>query len=151
MASDIQTAFEVLRASVTEGRPENVRYRQNELYSLHSALRENPELICDAIAKDYAGSREKAETEFYLAMDAVRISYEKLDFDKALEVEYSVKFGKDNTKRRAALGLVHIRPTRHSRFYSVITPLVAALEAGNCIFVEVRCTSWQRSIFTNAQ
>ncbi|KAE9381054.1 aldehyde dehydrogenase-like protein PutA [Stipitochalara longipes BDJ] len=141
MAPDIHNAFEVLRGSVTEGRAENVRYRQNELYSLHSALRENAEIICEAIAKDYASSRAKAETEFFLTMDAVRISYEKLDFDKSLEDEYSVKFGKDNSKRRAAFGLVHIRPATHSRFYSVVTPLVAALEAGNCIVVELNQSS----------
>ena len=82
MPSDIDTAFEVLQSSVTEGRAENVRHRQNELYSLHSALRENSERICNAIVKDFAGSRERAETEFFLTMDAVRISYEKLDFDK---------------------------------------------------------------------
>jgi len=138
MASDFQTAFEVLRGSVTEGRAENVRYRQNELYSLHLVLRENAEPICEAITKDYAGPTVKAETEFFLAMDAVRISYERLDFDKSMAEEYFVKFGKDNRERRASLGLVAIRPLKHNRFYSVITPLVAALQAGNCVIVEVR-------------
>lgn len=137
MASDFHTAFEVLRGSVIEGRAENVRYRQNELYSLHSVLRENAEVICKAIAEDYAGSSSKAEMEFFLTMDAVRISFEKLDFDKAMVEEYSVKFGKDNSERRGALGLVAIRSSRHSRFYSVMAPLVAALEAGNCVIVEV--------------
>jgi acyl-CoA reductase-like NAD-dependent aldehyde dehydrogenase len=138
MDSDLHTALEVLRGSVTEGRAENVRYRQNELYSLHSALRENVDRICEAIAKDYAGSSTKAEREFFMAMDAVRISYENLNFVRSMVEEYSVKFEKDNTGRRAALGLVAIQPSRHSRFYSVLSPLVAALEAGNCIIVEVR-------------
>jgi hypothetical protein len=115
-----------------------MRYRQNELYSLHLVLRENAEPICEAITKDHAGPTVKAETEFFLAMDAVRISYERLDFDKSMAEEYFVKFGKDNRERRAALGLVAIRPSRHNRFYSVITPLVAALQAGNCVIVEVR-------------
>jgi acyl-CoA reductase-like NAD-dependent aldehyde dehydrogenase len=138
MTSDVNTALETLRASVVEGRAENVRYRQNELYSLHCVLRENVDQLCEAIAKDYAGSSMKAETEFFLTMNAVRTSYENLDFDKSITEEYSVKFKKDNSERRAALGLVAIRPTRHTRFYSVITPLVAALEAGNCVIVEVR-------------
>jgi acyl-CoA reductase-like NAD-dependent aldehyde dehydrogenase len=141
MASDFDTALETLRASVTEGRAENIRYRQNELYSLHSALRENVNQLCEAIAKDYAGSPMKAETEFFLTMDAVRISYKNLDFDKSITEEYSVKFRKGNSERRAALGLVAIRPTRHSRLYSVVTPLVTALEAGNCVIVEVRYMS----------
>jgi acyl-CoA reductase-like NAD-dependent aldehyde dehydrogenase len=137
MASDFSTAFEALQGSVTEGRAENVRYRQNELYSLHSALRENAELICEAIVNDSAGSPENAETQFFLTMDAVRKSYEKLDFGKSMEDEYSVKFGEDNSERRVALGLVAIRPLTHSRFYSVISPLVVVLEAGNCVIVEV--------------
>jgi acyl-CoA reductase-like NAD-dependent aldehyde dehydrogenase len=138
MASDFHTAFEVLRGSATEGRAENVRYRQNELYSLHSTLRENAKPIYEAIIKDYPGSTLTVETEFFMAMDAVRISYEKLDFDRSMSEEYSVKFGKDNRERRSAQGLVAVRPSRHSRFYSVVTPLVAALEAGSCIIVEVR-------------
>lgn len=141
MGSDFETTLKNLRSSVAEGRAENVRYRQNELYSLHSALRENAELLCEAIAKDYAGSPTKAETEFFLTMDAARGAYERLDFDKSLKEEYSVKFGKDNSERRAALGLVAIRPSTHSRFYSTVTPLVAALEAGNCVIIEVSNTT----------
>lgn len=137
MGSDLHTALEVLHASVIEGRAENVRYRQNELYSLHSALRENADGICEAIAKEYAESSAKGETEFFMAIDAVRISYENLDFDRALAEEYSVKHGKDNTGRRAPLGLVAIRPSRHSRLYSILSLLAAALEAGNCILIEV--------------
>ncbi|PMD19586.1 hypothetical protein NA56DRAFT_680077 [Hyaloscypha hepaticicola] len=124
MGSDFETAFKTLRSSVAEGRAEN-------------HLRENAELLCEAIAKDYAGSPIKAETEFFLTMDAARGAYERLDFDKSLKEEYSVKFGKDNSERRAALGLVAIRPSTHSRFYSTVTPLVAALEAGNCVIIEL--------------
>jgi acyl-CoA reductase-like NAD-dependent aldehyde dehydrogenase len=142
MASDFGTALKTLCSSVAEGRAENVRYRQNELYSLHSALTENAELICESIARDYAGSPTKAEMEFFLAMNAARGAYERLDFDKSLKGEYSVNFGKDNIERRAALGLVAIRPTTHSRFYSAVTPLVAALEAGNCVIIDVGNTTF---------
>jgi hypothetical protein len=153
MTSDLKTAIETLRVAVADGRAGSVRYRQNEFHKLHAALRENADPICEAIAKDSASSTVKAETEFFLTMDTVRKSYESLDIDKSLKDEYSVKYGKDNVGRRAALGLVAIRPSRHSRFYSVINPLVAALEAGNCVILEVggpypSClgdflTSWQ--------
>jgi acyl-CoA reductase-like NAD-dependent aldehyde dehydrogenase len=137
MAPDLKTAVETLRAVVIDSRAGNLRYRQNELFSLHAALRENADAICEAISKDASSSTTKAQTEFFLALDALRKSYESLDFDKSLKEEYSIKYGKDNVERRASLGLVAIKPSGYSRFYSVITPLVAALEAGNCVILEV--------------
>ncbi len=141
MAFELKTAVEMLHAAVIDSRAGNVRYRQNELYSLHATLRENADAIGEAIAKDAKSSTTKAQTEFFLAMDAIRKSYESLDFDTLLKEEYSIKYGKDNAGKRVALGLVAIRPSNHDRFYSVITPLVAAIEGGNCVVLEVRDTN----------
>ena len=137
MTTEFHTAFQRLQQAGKDGRTENVRYRQNELYALHSALRENLEIIQEAITEDYAGSREKAETEVFLVLDAVQKSYDSLDFEKSLEHEYLVKFGKNNTERRAPTGLVTIWPSKHSRFYSVMVALAAAIEAENCVVVVV--------------
>jgi acyl-CoA reductase-like NAD-dependent aldehyde dehydrogenase len=137
MSTDIQTSIAILRASVTEGRAENVRYRQNQLHALHAALRTAADAVCQAIAEDEAAETAEVETEFYLAVDALKQAYASLDFEKCLENEYLVANGKDNVERRVALGFVAIRPLRHSRFYSVLTSLVAALSAGNCVLLEV--------------
>jgi acyl-CoA reductase-like NAD-dependent aldehyde dehydrogenase len=136
--SILDFSIERLRASITEGRPESVRFRQNEFQRLHAALRENSASICDAISKDESCSTADSEKEFYLTMDALRTFYETLDFDHLLKQEYLVKEGKDNRNRRVGLGLVAIRPSSHSQFYSVLVPLGAAIAAGNCVILEVR-------------
>lgn len=136
--------MERLRAAVIDGRTANVRYRQNELLSLHSILRENADQICAAIAKDASDgafslseSNSEADIEYYLAMDATRQFYQALDFKHALKEEYLIASGLDNPSWRVGKGLVVIKPTEHTRFYSVICPLAAAIAAGNCVYVQV--------------
>ena len=136
-AGELQAGLNTLKATVVDGRTENVRWRQNEIQNLHAALRENMDTICHAISKDSSSSTADAEKEFFLTIDAIRHSYKTLDFDRLLKEEYSVKNGKDNLDRRVGLGLVTIRPTMHTRFYSIVTPLVAAIAAGNCVVLEV--------------
>lgn len=135
----LEVGMETLLAAVTDGRTENVRYRQNELYSLFKGLKEKSNEIRLAISQTASsGSNTKsAETEFFLGMDAIRQAYEGLDFDRSLKDEYLVTKGTDNSKRRVGLGIVVIRPTEHSRFYSIISPLASAISAGNCVLVEV--------------
>jgi acyl-CoA reductase-like NAD-dependent aldehyde dehydrogenase len=136
-SSTLNVDIERLRASAIEGRPESIRFRQNEFQRLHVVLRESSAKICDAIAETESCSTADAEKEFYLTMDALRTFYETLDFDQLLKEEYLVKEGKDNRKRRVGVGLVTIRPSSHSLFYSVLVPLGAAIAAGNCVLLEV--------------
>lgn len=131
-------AVERLRDSVTDGRTENIRYRQNQLQSLHAALRSEADALCGALAQDARASSAEVETEFYLTMDAVRHFYDALDFDAEHKQEYlPVTEGRDNATRRVGVGLVVIRPTTHTRLYSIVTPLAAAISAGNCVILEV--------------
>ncbi|KAK8067053.1 hypothetical protein PG997_013800 [Apiospora hydei] len=136
-------AIERLQDAVTDGRAENIRYRQNQLQSLHASLREEAGSICSALAKDAQSSAAEVETEYYLAMDAVRHFYDSLNFAEEHEKEYAVTHGKDNATRRLGAGLVVIRPTSHTRFYSIVTPLAAAISAGNCVIVELQDTLLQ--------
>lgn len=129
--------IELVQSSVVDGRAENGRYRQDQLQSLHKKLREEAGEICSALLADAKSSIAEAETEYYLTMDAVRNFYDSLDFKKDLEDEYLVAHGKDNADRRVGAGLVVIRPTTHTRFYSIVTPLAAAIAAGNCVILEV--------------
>lgn len=137
MASQ-QAAIDRLQMAVIDGRTENIRYRQDQLQALHAALRNEAGAICNALAKDSQTSSAEVETEYYLAMDTVRHWYETLDFPEEHKKEYApVVEGKDNATRRVGVGLVIIRPTSHTRLYSIIAPLAAAMSAGNCIAVEV--------------
>lgn len=71
-------------------------------------------------------------------MDVLRQSYDSLDFEKELKEEYSITNGDDNLSRRVGVGIVLIRPTSHTRLYSVVAPVCAAIAAGNCVLLEVR-------------
>ncbi|KAK7955005.1 hypothetical protein PG988_015699 [Apiospora saccharicola] len=142
-SSDTTLAIERLQDAVTDGRAENIRYRQNQLQSLHASLREEAGSICAALAKDAQSSSAEVEAEYYLVMDAVRHFYDSLNFNEEHEKEYAVTHGKDNATRRLGAGLVVIRPTSHTRFYSIVTPLAAAISAGNCVIVELQDTLLQ--------
>jgi len=137
MASPHEQAFERLQGAVVDGRTENIRFRQNQLQSLHKTLREEASAVCSALAQNPLSSTTEVEAEFSLAMDSVRHCYDSLDLDQELEEEYKIANGKDNKSRRVGAGLVIIRPTTHTRFYSIVNPLAAAISAGNCVILEV--------------
>ncbi|OIW29730.1 ALDH-like protein [Coniochaeta ligniaria NRRL 30616] len=143
MASTHEQALERIQGTVIDGRTENVRFRQGQLQSLHKTLREEASSICRALTQDSPSSAVEVETEFYLALDAVRHFYDTLDLDKELQEEYSVAHGSDNKNRRVGAGLVIIRPTTHTRFFSVVNPLAAAISAGNCVILELQDTLLQ--------
>lgn len=130
-------AVELLQMSVADGRTENGRWRQRQLQELHKVLREEAGQICSALLADSQSTSAEVETEYYLAMDALRHFYEGVNFEDELEEEYSVAHGKDNLDRRIGVGMVVLKPTGHTRFYSIITPLAAAIAAGNCVILEV--------------
>lgn len=133
----MDAAIERLQDAVVDGRAETLRFRQNLMHTLHLALRTNAADICAAMAKDTGASAAEVDAEFFLAMEAVRHFYDGLDFHKALEDEYSVARGKDNAGRRVGYGLVVLRPTSHTRFFSIVSPLAAALSAACCVALEV--------------
>ncbi|KFY88807.1 hypothetical protein V498_06667 [Pseudogymnoascus sp. VKM F-4517 (FW-2822)] len=128
-----------LQESVIDGRTENVRYRQNQLQSLHAALCSSADLICNSIAEDtqIKSSDAEVETEYYLSTNAVKHFYEGLGFEKSISDEYLIATGFDNPQRKLGYGLVIIRPTTHTRLYSIVCPLAAALAAGNIVVIEL--------------
>lgn len=137
MASDPTAAIDRLHESLVDGRAENGRYRQDQLQSLHRTLREQAGQICAALQADSRSTAPEIEAEYYLTMQAVKHFYDSVDFEQDLKDEYSVAHGKDHASRRIGVGLVVLRPTSHTRFYAIVTPLAAAIAAGNCVVLEV--------------
>lgn len=140
MASDSSSAaaaIDRVQESVVDGRAEYGRYRQDQLQSLHKTLREEAGQLCAALQADSRATAPEVEAEYYLAMQAVRHFYDSIEFEKEIQDEYSVARGKDNATRRVGAGLVVVKPTTHTRFYSVVAPLAAAIAAGNCLVLEV--------------
>ncbi|ESZ93897.1 hypothetical protein SBOR_5718 [Sclerotinia borealis F-4128] len=133
--------IDTLLATVIDGRTDNIRYRQNQLQSLHKALRNNAEKISSAITEDICGDTQgtntEAQCEFYLVSDVIRRLYRTLNFESSLNDEYNIARGTDLLSRRVGKGSVVIRPSTHTRFYSIICPIATAITAGNCVCLEL--------------
>jgi acyl-CoA reductase-like NAD-dependent aldehyde dehydrogenase len=131
-----------LRATAIDARARNARYRQSQLLLLHRFLSEEAESICSALTQSQTSTLCEAEFELYVTLKAVRQLYESLSVEGDLHREYSVVRNIDNLERRAPHGIVLIRPTTsHTPLYAVISPLAAAISAGNCVCAEVRLLS----------
>ncbi|KAJ0359648.1 hypothetical protein COL154_008133 [Colletotrichum chrysophilum] len=132
----MEPAIEKLLVTLVDGRAEGIRFRQDNLISLHEELRKESAALCAAEEKDSGASKTEVEVEHFLSMEAVRHFYESLDFGKELDTEYLVAHGKDNTTRRTGAGLVIIRPTTYTRLFSILSPLAAAIAAGSVVALE---------------
>lgn len=138
----LQSGLEELRAAAIDGRTQNVRYRQNELQKLHAMLRDNAEGILFAISMDANGpipaATPEVTAEYYLAMNGITKLNQSLQFEESIKNEYSIASGIDAPSRSIGKGLVILRPTTHTRFYSIICPIATAIAAGNCTCLEVQ-------------
>ncbi|KAI8151122.1 Aldehyde dehydrogenase family 3 member B1 [Colletotrichum sp. SAR 10_70] len=132
----MEPAIEKLLVTLVDGRAEGIRFRQDNLISLHEELRKESAALCAAEEKDSGASKTEVEVEHFLSMEAIRHFYESLDFGKELDTEYLVAHGKDNTTRRTGAGLVIIRPTTYTRLFSILSPLAAAIAAGSVVALE---------------
>lgn len=126
-----------LKAAVIDGRAEAPRFKQQQLLNLHTALQSAHQEIIDAICADTGNTHAEAEAQYILSVDAVKQHYSSLDVAKLLEAEYSLASSKDNLGRRTAYGCAYIVPENYSLLYSVITPVAAAIAAGNCVVVQM--------------
>ena len=136
-----------IRAAAIDGRTENIRYRQGQLQNLHAALREQYDTLRESMLRDAPMSESEIDAELFLSMATVKEFYDSLDFEKEFEQEYLIAHSKNNSERRVGYGSVLIRPTSYTRLYSVISPLAAAISAGNCVIVEVCNYSQNTSIY----
>ncbi len=139
MAKSHTPSINAVQTSVIDGRMQNVQYRQRILHQLHDTLVDNVSAICNAVQVDSGNSEAEAEVEFYCALYHLKSLFDghKLDFRRGLQEEYSLEKGIDFPTRSVAVGLILITPTVYSRFYSTISPLSAAVAAGNCVLLEV--------------
>lgn len=126
-----------LISSAQEGRGRSPRYRQNQLLFMHDFLRTNVDRIRTAIARDTTTTDSYVDIEIALSLAVVRRLYEKVDFKKAISDEFRVARGEDNADARIPYGVVLIRPTSHTRFFSIISAAATALAAGNVVLLEV--------------
>lgn len=132
-------AFAKIRAAAIDGRCLNPIFRKTQLQRLHQALSQNAPEIQASMARDTSHLQAEVTAEFLLSMRLLADTYNELDPDKALKEEYAVAKGLDVADGREPVGIVLIRPavTGHAFFFGLMSALVPALAAGNCIVVQV--------------
>lgn len=124
-----------LLAAAIDGRLHNVIHRQRQLQNLHTAFQQSAGAIREAIVSDGVSTPAEAAVEYFAAIRCIKDAYESLSPEKALDAEYSVAANKNAPDNRVPAGIVYIEAINHTMFYSVVTPLVAAIAAGNCVVV----------------
>ncbi|KAL3294956.1 aldehyde dehydrogenase PutA [Colletotrichum asianum] len=132
-----QVVLDRVTAAAIDRRAHNIRYRQQQLQQLHSFLRKHVDTICKLTMQDSKYTHEEAGVEFSLAANAVKTLYDQLDFDECLKKEYAISRNQSNMEARIPIGIVLIRPGSHTRLFSIISPLAAALASGNCVILEL--------------
>lgn len=130
-------AFSRIRAAAVDGRLGNVYSRKDQLERLHLALVQNSREIQEAIAHDTGNTIDEARIEYSLALSCVKEQYASVDPAQELQNEYLIANGIDSPQARQPAGLVYIDSTFHTPFYSVISPLCAAVASGNCVILKV--------------
>jgi acyl-CoA reductase-like NAD-dependent aldehyde dehydrogenase len=128
--------FSAIRAAATDGRLENVRYRQDQLQKLHTKLSSAASDFIDAL-KSNGSQHGDAEQEVATALSCLVVHYESLDFEQSIKDEYRVSCGQDFANKRIPVGIVSIKPGRFTPFFSVVSPLCAAIAGGNCVIIQV--------------
>lgn len=121
-----------------DGRTASVRFQQNQLIALHAKLQDLQADACKAILSDRGVTAAEAEVEYATTILAVREYYESIDFDKCVKQEYRIAEGQNSPARRVGFGVLLIRPTEHTRWYSIVATAAAAIAAGNTFAIEVR-------------
>ncbi|EUC40586.1 hypothetical protein COCMIDRAFT_30502 [Bipolaris oryzae ATCC 44560] len=133
-----EAALEILQATALTARCHNAFFRQKQLKSLHDALRNSSDAIRNAIKQDTHVSDEEATTEVAVVLDLVKEHYASIDVTKELEAEYRITNGKDASNRRVPWGVAYIEPQKsHTPFFSVLSPLSAAVAAGTCVALKL--------------
>ncbi|PYH68360.1 uncharacterized protein BO88DRAFT_454647 [Aspergillus vadensis CBS 113365] len=125
-----------VRAAAIDGRTSNWRFVQSQLKVLHQSLLDSREEILDVVASTPFTTEAEAEVEYYMTIATVSEHYDGINFDQAIDDEYKIARGENNIERRVGYGVVVVRPTSHTRFYSIISAVACAIAAGNTFVVE---------------
>ena len=135
--SELSRPFPRLQIAQLEGRGQSTRYKQIQFQRLHQALTTSAPAIKLAIQADSGHTTNEVELEFTLALSELRVLYDSLDLPKELDTLRKVTVGQDNLERTKPAGIVYIVPAKWCLFHAIISPLGAALAAGNCVILEV--------------
>lgn len=113
----------------------SVRHRQQQLRQLHATLLKYKDECVQAIEEDFRYTPNEALFAYSSTLKDIRIHYDSVSLSEENAKARKVEQEQDNPVRSVPVGIVYIIPT--AGLHCVISPVAAALAAGNCIVVEV--------------
>ena len=134
---DMTDSVERVLAAAIEGHAQSLRFIQQQLSKLHSALGKSGPEIRNAIKNESKHTAAEVELQYALALEAVAAFFNESNFEKALHREYSISRLENSPTNLTPHGVAYIVPSRFNLFYSCVTAVAAAISAGNCVILEV--------------
>ncbi|KAI8632759.1 Aldehyde/histidinol dehydrogenase [Xylariaceae sp. FL1651] len=125
-----------IRSTAIDGRLLNPIYRKTLLRDLHNALSDHITDIQDAIVNDTGKQSSEAKAETWLSLQLLADAYVSIRPDQAVKQEYAIARGEDLSNNREPIGIVIVHPSVHCFFFSLMSALVPAFSAGNCVVVQ---------------
>jgi acyl-CoA reductase-like NAD-dependent aldehyde dehydrogenase len=144
MASSVSSSppspFPRIAISQLEGRAQPIHYRQTQLHRLQTELLNSADKIKASIEADEGHTSHEADFEYILVLSEIRQHYDALNPKNELATTRQIELGNSNLSRSKSTSIAYIEPSPHTWLYSVLSPVCAAIAAGNCVIVEVsRC------------
>jgi acyl-CoA reductase-like NAD-dependent aldehyde dehydrogenase len=131
------TTISNLRSAAVDGRLSNPIFRKAQLQKLHEKLSQNSAEIQTTIQRDTGHSKAEVVAEYWLAVKLVKDAYDGLNQDASLKDEYRIARSQNAANGREPVGIVVVEAARHAYLFCLLSALVPALAAGNCIVVKV--------------
>lgn len=134
----MSASLSVIRSAAVDGRLSNPIFRKAQLQKLHDAISQNSSEIQATVTKDTGHSKAEVAAEYWLSIKLIRDAYEALDHEASLKAEYRIANKLNAPDGKEPVGIVVVEAARHAYLFSLLSALVPALAAGNCIIVKVR-------------
>ena len=129
--------FHTIRFAAIDGRLRNPIFRKTQLEFLYKTLSDHATDIRQSIARDTGHTEAEVMAQYWLALGLLAEAYKAIEPKRALSDEYAVARGENVADGKGPVGIVVIRPATHAFFFCLLSALVPALAAGNCIIVQV--------------
>jgi len=104
---------------------------------LQTELVKSKDEIKATIKADVGHTSHEADFEYTLVLSELRQHFQGLNSQDELAATRLIELGHDRFGRSKSISIVYIVPGTHTLLYSVLSPVCAAIAAGNCVIVEV--------------
>ncbi len=94
--------------------------------------------ICAALQDDNGYSEAETLFEYGLTLRELRTTYENISLDAENASARAIERGRYGPRLANGVGMVYIITARSkSCLYNILSPVISAIAAGNCVIVEV--------------